>query len=32
MVGNQDVADVLPMTDRSIYVLGKKVGTTSLTL
>ncbi|WP_207912444.1 type II and III secretion system protein family protein [Parafrankia sp. BMG5.11] len=32
MVGNADVADVLPITDRSIYVLGKKMGTTSLTL
>ncbi|WIW90620.1 pilus assembly protein N-terminal domain-containing protein (plasmid) [Sphingobium sp. V4] len=32
MVGNADIADVLPLTDRSIYVLGKKMGTTSLTL
>lgn len=32
LVGNQDIADVLPMTNRSLYVLGKKVGTTSLTL
>ena len=32
LVGNQEVADILPMTNRSIYVLGKKVGTTSLTL
>ena len=32
LVGNQDVADILPMTNRSLYVLGKKVGTTSLTL
>lgn len=32
MVGNSDIADVLPLTDRSIYVLGKKMGTTSLTL
>lgn len=32
MVGNADIADVLPITDRSIYVLGKKMGTTSLTL
>ena len=32
LVGNPDIADVLPLTDRSLYVLGKKVGTTSLTL
>lgn len=32
MVGNADVADVLPISDRSVYVLGKEFGTTSLTL
>lgn len=32
MVGNADVADVLPISERSVYVLGKKFGTTSLTL
>lgn len=32
LIGNPDVADVLPLTDQSLYVLGKKVGTTSLTL
>lgn len=32
LVGNQEIADILPMTNRSLYVLGKKVGTTSLTL
>jgi pilus assembly protein CpaC len=32
MIGSDDIADVLPLTDRSIYVLGKKMGTTSLTL
>jgi len=37
MVGGSDdpkdrIADVVPITDRSIYVLGKKMGTTSLTL
>ncbi|WP_313804968.1 type II and III secretion system protein family protein [Sphingobium sp.] len=32
MVGNQEIADILPMTNRSVYVLGKKMGTTSLTL
>lgn len=32
MVGNPAIADVLPVSDRSIYVLGKSMGTTSLTL
>ncbi|MDE2561344.1 MAG: type II and III secretion system protein family protein [Sphingomonadales bacterium] len=32
MLGSDDIADVLPLTDRSIYVLGKKMGTTSLTM
>jgi pilus assembly protein CpaC len=32
LVGNSEIADVVPLTDRSIYVLGKKMGTTSLTL
>ena len=32
MVGNSEIADILPVTDRSIYILGKKMGTTSLTL
>lgn len=32
LVGNADVADVLALTDRSIYVLGKKPGSTSLTV
>ena len=32
LIGNPDIADVLPLTDRSLYVLGKKIGTTSLTL
>ena len=32
LVGNAEVADVLALTDRSIYVLGKSVGSTSLTL
>ncbi|MGN6817670.1 MAG: type II and III secretion system protein family protein [Sphingomonas sp.] len=32
LIGNADIADVLPLTNRSLYVLGKKVGTTSLTL
>ena len=32
LIGNPDIADILPLSDRSIYVLGKKMGTTSLTL
>ena len=32
MVGNEEIADVLPISERSIYVLGKAFGTTSLTL
>lgn len=32
LIGNQEVADILPLTNRSLYVLGKKAGTTSLTL
>lgn len=32
MIGNDDIADVLPVSTNSVYVLGKKAGTTSLTL
>ncbi|GAA4744804.1 type II and III secretion system protein family protein [Sphingomonas daechungensis] len=32
LIGAPDIADVLPLTDQSLYVLGKKAGTTSLTL
>jgi pilus assembly protein CpaC len=32
MIGSAEIADVLPITDRSVYVLGKAMGTTSLTL
>lgn len=32
MIGNSDIADVVPVSERSVYVLGKKMGTTSLTL
>src|SRR5262245_22101431 len=32
LIGNPEIADVLPLSDRSLYVLGKKMGTTSLTL
>jgi pilus assembly protein CpaC len=32
LIGNPEIADVLPLTSQSLYVLGKKAGTTSLTL
>ena len=32
LVGNPAIADVLPISQRSVYVLGKSPGTTSLTL
>lgn len=32
LIGSSDIADVLPISNRSVYVLGKKTGTTSLTL
>ena len=32
LVGNAEIADVLALTDRSIYVLGKQPGSTSLTV
>src|SRR6476646_1590948 len=32
LIGNPDVADIVPISDTSVYVLGKKAGTTSLTL
>lgn len=32
LIGNPDIADVLPLTNQSVYLLGKKSGTTSLTL
>ncbi len=32
LIGNPEIADVLPLSDSSLYVLGKKMGTTSLTL
>src|SRR5262245_22217069 len=31
-LGNSEVADVIAVTDRSIYLLGKRVGTSSLTI
>ena len=32
LIGAPEIADVLPLSDSSLYVLGKKPGTTSLTL
>lgn len=32
MVGNSEIADIMPITTKSIYVLGRKLGTTSLTV
>ena len=32
LVGSAEIADVLAITDRSIYILGKKIGSTSLTV
>jgi pilus assembly protein CpaC len=31
MLGDPDVADIVPISDRSVYLLGRKVGSTSLT-
>ena len=30
-IGNSDIADVLALSDRTIYVLGKEIGSTSIT-
>ena len=32
MIGSPEIADILPLSNTSLYVLGKKAGTTSLTL
>ena len=32
LVGNSEIADVLALTDRTIYILGKALGSTSLTI
>lgn len=32
MIGSDEIADIMPISDRSVYVLGKKMGTTSLTI
>ena len=31
-VGNSEIADVLPLSDHTIYVLGKQIGLTNLTI
>ena len=32
LIGNPEIADIVPISNTSVYVLGKKAGTTSLTL
>lgn len=32
LVGSSDIADVLPLTDRSIYILGQEPGTTNISI
>jgi pilus assembly protein CpaC len=32
LVGDSDIADVIPLTNQSLYVLGKKIGATRLTI
>jgi pilus assembly protein CpaC len=32
VVGSPEIADVLPMSDHSLYVLGKKIGTTNVSV
>ncbi|SOD93493.1 type II and III secretion system protein family protein [Caenispirillum bisanense] len=32
LVGNPEIADVVPLSDRSVYVLGKGLGSTNLTI
>src|SRR5262249_26521040 len=31
-VGSPEIADALPMTDRSLYIQGKKIGTTNVSI
>ncbi|MEJ1160089.1 type II and III secretion system protein family protein [Prosthecomicrobium sp. N25] len=31
-VGDPEIADVVPLTDRTLYVLGKKIGTTNISV
>ena len=30
VVGDPEIADVMPLTDKTLYVLGKKIGTTNV--
>ncbi|HEY8567036.1 MAG TPA: type II and III secretion system protein family protein [Beijerinckiaceae bacterium] len=32
VVGDPEIADVMPLTDRTMYVLGKKLGTTNVSI
>src|SRR5215471_19465928 len=32
VVGSPDIADALPVTDRGLHILGKKIGTTSVSV
>ena len=32
LIGNSDIADVVALTNQSVYVLGKQLGTTNLTI
>ncbi|MHB2169170.1 type II and III secretion system protein family protein [Alsobacter sp. R-9] len=32
LVGSSEIAEVIPLSDRSLYVLGKKVGTTNISV
>src|SRR2546421_11506505 len=32
VIGSPDIADVLPVSDRELYIQGKKVGTTNLSV
>ena len=32
VIGAPDIADILPMTEETLYVLGKKIGTTNISV
>ncbi len=32
LVGSSEIADVVPISDRTIYLLGKRIGTTNVSL
>src|SRR5262245_8781862 len=32
LIANPDIADVVPLTDKSVYLIGKRIGNTRLTL